>query len=95
MTIVLAHGALGYWDEVIGLSLLVIGLPTGVMFALLKGTSGRGTTPLRYDPITTGQPLVIKTTTGPASRIIESGDESSDVCSDKRGRQPGQKGRRS
>lgn len=66
MTLVLAHGALGYWDEAIGLTLLVIGLPTGVMIALLKGSSGRGTASLRgNDPLAAG----------PASRIGESGDE--------------------
>lgn len=66
MTLVLAHGALGYWDEVIGLTLLVVALPVGVVFALLKGTSGRGPMPLSDDPMTTARP---------ASRVIESDDE--------------------
>lgn len=52
MTLVLAHGAFGYWDEAIGLTLLVIGLPTGAMIALLRGGSGQVTAPLRgTDPV--------------------------------------------
>lgn len=95
MTLVLAHGALGYWDEAIGLMLLIVALPTGVMIALLKGSSGRGTAPLHDDPTTTGQALDAETTAGPASRIGESGDGSgdgSDVRPVDGGRQSGPEG---
>ena len=90
MTLVLAHGALGIWDEVIGLTLLVIALPMGVVFALLRGTSGRGTTPPGDYPMTTGQPPVVETTAKPASRIVES-DDGSNAHPGKGERDPGQR----